>query len=1199
MKKASPMWRLLGAGLMLVPVTIILVAGASTRRDGHLTSRPTGRQNSAQIPAAPLSTFTVTTTADTGAGSLRAAIDQANTSPGPDLINFNLGAGTPTINVGSVTGTPLQAITEAVTIDGNTGGSTRIELNGTAAGAGAHGLTLMASNITVRGLVINRFSGNGISINQGSNIIQGNLIGTNATGTAPSPNAGTGVSIAMTSGGNTIGGNAITARNVISGNGSAGIFLSDTNNNQIIGNFIGTDITGTVALGNGTSGVNLLGSSNNNSIGGTVAGAGNTIAFNNFTGVFIAAGAGNAVLGNSISSQGSLGIDLNDDGGVTPNDLCDMDGGANLSQNFPVLTSAQAAGGTTTIIGNLNSTQNTAFRIEFFSNNLCNNSGNGEGQMFIGSTNVTTPAAGCDAPISVTLSVAVPVGSFVTATATDPSNNTSEFSHCVLVTAAACTITCPANVTKSNAPNQCGAPVDYAPPTTSGACGTVTCSPVAGSFFPVGATVVNCTTAAGPSCTFMVTVNDTQAPTITCPANITQGTASNQCAAVVIYPPPTVGDNCPGPAVSCNPPSGSTFSKGMTAVNCTATDGSGNTANCNFTVTVNDTTPPTITCPPNQSVTSSVPTAVNYPAPTAADNCPGVTSSCNPPSGSVFAVGTTTVTCTATDTSANNAMCTFTVTVAPCTITCPKDVIAHVGTNATTCGTDVSYPPPAVAGGCGPATCSPASGSFFSVGTTIVTCTIPGGLNCSFTVIVVDDSAPRIICPNSIVTAPSPGQSSAVVNYPPATATDNCPGATVQCSPPSGSRFPLGTTFVTCTAIDSSSNSAACVFSIILVDLERPVITCPANVAVGAQSGQTSAVVSYPPPNVTDNSGNVTTVCLPASGSSFPLGVTTVTCTATDVAGNKSSCSFTVSVGGPQAKVIIPSNKAVVEFGNPSPVAPARKPPKAKKNACGLFTVQNIGFAPLVLTLDSIARSGSDVDSKKIADANDTKYFSLSITALDQLPGTIDIGGVVTIPAGGAQVFCLRFSALIPALAGKATGIAAADALPDTVTSIVTFRQNAGSAVTVSVLSHIATAVIFINPTNPRQPPSISFTRSGNDLTVSYGLYDPNLDVSRAKYEFLNNGGQVVGSAFEIDLTEQLRALGLVRGQSFAVEQRFTGASDHPEIVGVRVTVFDGETSVTDSATAASVTTASLRLLNRIGDARLYIPVVQLIAPLP
>jgi hypothetical protein len=153
--------------------------------------------------------------------------------------------------------------------------------------------------------------------------------------------------------------------------------------------------------------------------------------------------------------------------------------------------------------------------------------------------------------------------------------------------------------------------------------------------------------------------------------------------------------------------------------------------------------------------------------------------------------------------------------------------------------------------------------------------------------------------------------------------------------------------------------------------------------------------------------------------------------------------------------------------------------------------------------------------------------------------------------------------------------------------------------VSVNVLSHVATGVILVNPTNPRQPPSIEFSRTGNELTVSYAVYDPNLDVTRAKYEFLDSSGQVVGSAFEIDLTEQLRALNLVRGQSFAVEQRFTGATDHPEIVGVRVTVFDGETSAAGSASAALVTTASLRLLNRIEDDKLYLPAARFTAQLP
>jgi len=232
-------------------------------------------------------------------------------------------------------------------------------------------------------------------------------------------------------------------------------------------------------------------------------------------------------------------------------------------------------------------------------------------------------------------------------------------------------ITCPANITKSNDPGQCGATVTYPAPTPGGpSCGTITCSPASGSFFPVGTTTVTCTATAGPSCTFTVTVNDTQPPTITCPANITTSNDPNQCGAVVNYPPPTVSDNCPGVGTPiCLPASGSFFPVGTTTVTCTVADSSGNTASCTFTITVNDTQPPMITCPPNQTAVTDqnacpAPACqvVNYPPPTVSDNCPGVTFACNPPSGSCFPTGITTVTCTATDASGNTATCTFTVT---------------------------------------------------------------------------------------------------------------------------------------------------------------------------------------------------------------------------------------------------------------------------------------------------------------------------------------------------------------------------------------------------------------------------------------------------------------------------------------------------------------------------------------------------------
>ncbi len=158
----------------------------------------------------------------------------------------------------------------------------------------------------------------------------------------------------------------------------------------------------------------------------------------------------------------------------------------------------------------------------------------------------------------------------------------------------ACQITCPANVTQSNDTDQCGAVVNYSAPVTSGTCGTVSCSPASGSFFPKGTATVICSTTAGPSCAFTVTINDTQPPTVgPCLTNVTALASQNACpspgCASVTYNTPPATDNCPGVIVACNPPSGSCFPTGVTTVTCTATDTTGNTATCSFTVTTFDT----------------------------------------------------------------------------------------------------------------------------------------------------------------------------------------------------------------------------------------------------------------------------------------------------------------------------------------------------------------------------------------------------------------------------------------------------------------------------------------------------------------------------------------------------------------------------------------------------------------------------------
>jgi photosystem II stability/assembly factor-like uncharacterized protein len=216
------------------------------------------------------------------------------------------------------------------------------------------------------------------------------------------------------------GGNTTVRGLAIGGFNGAGILLSSCNNNVIQGSYFGIDATGTQPRPNFV-GIRLSFSSNN-TIGGTTAAA-NKIAFNVESGIAVLSGRRNSIRGNSIFSNGKLGIDLENDL-ITANDPNDLDVGANDLQNFPVLTSVVSVGNSTTIQGTLNSTPNTTFQIDFYSSAVLDPSGNGEGTLFFGTTPVTTASNG-NATINVTFPT--PAG-VVTATATDPNGNTSEFS---------------------------------------------------------------------------------------------------------------------------------------------------------------------------------------------------------------------------------------------------------------------------------------------------------------------------------------------------------------------------------------------------------------------------------------------------------------------------------------------------------------------------------------------------------------------------------------------------------------------------------------------------------------------------------------------------------------------------------------------------------------------------------------------------
>ena len=499
-------------------------------------------------------TFTVTNTNDSGPGSLRQAILDANANPGADMITFNIpGTGVQTI----VPLSNLPAITDPVTIDGYTqpGSSPNtlavgdnavltIEISGINYASSCQGVAVRANNTTIRGLAIHKCQGavdirsadsfkvlgnflgtdpsgsvvdypsiaynvyvenssngtiggtapadrnlisggadgGGISINafdpsfSSGNVVQGNYIGTNAAGTAVPPNPGSqpqvvGIGIGVNGTNNLIGGTAAGAGNLISGNLNAGVALGGSGNasNVVQGNLIGTDATGTApipngsALGNG-SGISVQG--NNNIIGGTAPGAGNVIAntLGSFarsgqghgSGVVVYVGTGHTIRGNSIYSNGGLGIDLKDDG-VTPNRACNTGFGPNNLQNFPVLTSAVILGASTRITGTLNSKPSATYTVDFYANDACDPSGYGQGKTWLGSAPVMTDAS-CNGSFDVTLPVAPSAQSTLTATATDSGGNTSEFSTCLSFAAQYYTVTPCRLADTRNAPGPYGGP---------------------------------------------------------------------------------------------------------------------------------------------------------------------------------------------------------------------------------------------------------------------------------------------------------------------------------------------------------------------------------------------------------------------------------------------------------------------------------------------------------------------------------------------------------------------------------------------------------------------------------------------------------------------------------------------------------------------------------------------------------------------
>ncbi|MFT6707856.1 MAG: gliding motility-associated-like protein [Flavobacteriales bacterium] len=432
----------------------------------------------------------------------------------------------------------------------------------------------------------------------------------------------------------------------------------------------------------------------------------------------------------------------------------------------------------------------------------------------------------------------------------------------------------------------------------------------------------------------------------TCPTNMTIYTPVDSCTAVPNFTAPTATDACDANldyTNSHNPTN--QFSVGPTTVTYTATDDAGNTSTCSFTVTVQDTIAPTLTCP--TVTTFTCPSDVSGLAPTTSDACGlvdvtytiGTTiSGDDDASNETFPYGTTTVLYIATDVNGNSSSCTFTVTVedtevpilncpANPTFACPADVSGLAPTASDPCGTvAVTYTIGTTISGS-----DDASGETFPFGTTIVIYTATdesdNTSSCSFTVTVEDTEAPIITCPPAVteILTGADCVASATVLAP--TASDNCGNIILTTYEINGTLdtlassatdftadFPAGMTTVTYTTYATNGQSATCDVIVTVADMSVPILTCPLDsITITLNGGSIDTILTNIAATATDNCPGTPTLTYAlqgvsttpgpstsdASGTTFNIGETTVTYFAEDANGQIASCSFVVTIEAP------------------------------------------------------------------------------------------------------------------------------------------------------------------------------------------------------------------------------------------------------------------------------------------------------------
>ncbi|KAJ8021035.1 Hyalin [Holothuria leucospilota] len=402
---------------------------------------------------------------------------------------------------------------------------------------------------------------------------------------------------------------------------------------------------------------------------------------------------------------------------------------------------------------------------------------------------------------------------------------------------------------------------------------------------------------------------ETEPPSVDCPADITQNTDDERPTAMVLWEDPVAEDNSGViDRVESQPESGSEFMIGETEVTVLAYDAAGNIGVCTFTVTVIDEELPSVSCPSNvtENVSKSEATrVVTWPPPEATDNSEDLYVYTTPVSGHAFPIGVTPVEVTVRDLSGNSVTCRFFVNIIDNerpVMTCPADIVVDTDPGQSTGNVTWSSPNATDNSGQNVSLSSDLQPGNYEIDQNVVTYTgedkSGNTAQCSFIVTVTDNERPIVACPADIAVDTDPGQFTGSVTWSSPTAADNSGQNVSLSSDLRPGNYEIGEHVVTYTVEDESGNTAQCSLNVSVTDNERPVVTCPADLAINTDPGQSTGNVTWSSPTATDNSGQSVSLSSDLQQGNYDIGQHVVTYTGEDESGNTAQCSFNVTVTG-------------------------------------------------------------------------------------------------------------------------------------------------------------------------------------------------------------------------------------------------------------------------------------------------------------